>query len=81
VKYSVLDDIIDVTGRECAGSMTYGGVARAAAQAAIVIDDLASADPWRPRGIEIRGRAETVTEPQELIRIHPDRVIAWGLDE
>jgi pyridoxamine 5'-phosphate oxidase family protein len=38
-------------------------------------------DPWRPRGIEIRGRAETVTEPHELIRIYPDRVIAWGLDE
>jgi pyridoxamine 5'-phosphate oxidase family protein len=37
--------------------------------------------PRRPRGIEIRGRAETVTEPHALIRIHPDRVIAWGLDE
>ena len=80
VKYSALDHIIDVTGREFAGSMTYRDVARAA-QAAIVIDDLASTDPWRPRGIEIRGRAETVTEPHELIRIHPDRVIAWGLDE
>jgi pyridoxamine 5'-phosphate oxidase family protein len=71
VKYSVLDDIIDVTGRECAGSMTYGGVARAAAQAAIVIDDLASTDPWRPGGGETRSRAETVTEPQELIRSTP----------
>lgn len=70
VKYSVLDDIIDVTGRECAGSMTYGGVARAA-QAAIVIDDLASTDPWRPGGGEIRSRAETVTEPHELIRSTP----------
>ena len=29
-------------------------------RAAIVIDDLASTDPWRPRGIEIRGRAEAV---------------------
>jgi pyridoxamine 5'-phosphate oxidase family protein len=73
-------DSIDVTGREFARSKKYRDVARAA-QAAIVIDDLASADPWRPRGIEIRGRAETVTEPHELIRIHPDRVIAWGLDE
>jgi pyridoxamine 5'-phosphate oxidase family protein len=70
VKYSALRDIIDVTGREFAGSMTYGDVARAAAQAAIVIDDLASTDPWRPRGIEIR-RAETVTEPHELIRSIP----------
>ena len=26
-------------------------------RAAIVIDDLASTDPWRPRGIEVRGVA------------------------
>jgi hypothetical protein len=45
VKYSALDHIIDVTGREFAGSMTYRDVARAAAQAAIVIDDPANTDP------------------------------------
>jgi pyridoxamine 5'-phosphate oxidase family protein len=78
--HNPVHDSIDVTGREFARSKKYRDVARAA-QAAIVIDDLASTDPWRPRGIEIRGRAETVTEPHELIRIHPDRVIAWGLDE
>ncbi len=71
VKYSALRDIIDVTGREIAGNITYGDVARAAAQTAIVIDDLASADPWRPGGGEIRSRAETVTEPHELIRSTP----------
>jgi pyridoxamine 5'-phosphate oxidase family protein len=73
-------DSIDVTGREFAHSKKYRDVARTA-QAAIVIDDLASTDPWRPRGIEIRGRAETISRPHALIRIHPDRVIAWGLDE
>jgi pyridoxamine 5'-phosphate oxidase family protein len=78
--HNPVHDSIDVTGREFARSKKYRDVARAA-QAAIVIDDLASTDPWRPRGIEIRGRAETVTEPHELIRIYPDRVIAWGLDE
>jgi pyridoxamine 5'-phosphate oxidase family protein len=41
-------------------------------RAAIVIDDLASTDPWRPRGIEIRGRAEAIAEPRPLIRIHPE---------
>jgi pyridoxamine 5'-phosphate oxidase family protein len=65
-----LDDIIDVTGREFAGSMTYRDVARAAA-AAILIDDQASKDPWRPGGGEIRGRAETVTEPHDLIPSTP----------
>ncbi|MCW2915866.1 MAG: class putative F420-dependent enzyme, partial [Actinomycetia bacterium] len=28
---------------------------------AFAVDDLASVDPWTPRGIEIRGRAETHT--------------------
>jgi pyridoxamine 5'-phosphate oxidase family protein len=73
-------DSIDVTGREFARSKKYRDVARTA-RAAIVIDDLASTDPSRPRGIEIRGRAETISQPHALIRIHPDRVIAWGLDE
>ena len=48
-------------------------------RAAIVIDDLASTDPWRPRAVEVRGRAETVEEPRPLIRIHADRIVSWGL--
>jgi pyridoxamine 5'-phosphate oxidase family protein len=42
-------------------------------------DDLASVDPWRPRGIEIRGSAEVVDDPPR-IRIRPRRVVSWGLD-
>jgi pyridoxamine 5'-phosphate oxidase family protein len=44
----------------------------------LVIDDVLP--PWRPRGVEVRGQAEAVTEPQPLIRIHPQRIISWGLD-
>lgn len=55
---------------------------------AFVVDDIASRDPWVVRGIEVRGRAEALSdqEPQnsyssgEVIRIHPSRVISWGLD-
>lgn len=62
---------------------------------ALVIDDLATMDPWTPRGIEIRGRAETHTEGgQEIgerlgarfpfnrawIRVEPRRILAWGID-
>jgi pyridoxamine 5'-phosphate oxidase family protein len=32
------------------------------------------------RGIEVRGRAETLEPPQARIRIHPERVISWGLE-
>ena len=73
-------DSIDVTGREFEHGKKFRDVA-GAGTAAIVIDDLASTDPWRPRGIEVRGRAEAITESRALIRIHPDRVVAWGIDE
>lgn len=33
--------------------------------------------PWRPRGVEIRGRATTVGD---TIVIHPTRVTSWGMD-
>ena len=71
-------DTIDVSGHALARSKKFRDVARGG-RAAIVIDDLASVDPWRPRAVEIRGRAETVHEPQALIRIHPERVVSWGL--
>jgi pyridoxamine 5'-phosphate oxidase family protein len=44
-----------------------------------VVEDLASIDPWRPRGVEVRGRAEALSKPRQTIRIHPDRIVSWGL--
>ncbi len=72
-------DTIDVGGRQFEQSKKYRDVLRSG-RAAIVIDDLASVDPWRPRGIEVRGRADVVSDPGPMIRIHPDRVVSWGLD-
>jgi pyridoxamine 5'-phosphate oxidase family protein len=72
-------DTIDIGGRDFEQSKKYRDVRRSG-RAAVVIDDLASTDPWRPRGIEVRGRAEAVAEPQPLIRIRPDRIVSWGLD-
>jgi pyridoxamine 5'-phosphate oxidase family protein len=77
--YNAETDTIDIGGRNFAQSKKYRDVARTQ-RAAIVIDDLTSVDPWRPRGVEIRGRAEALEEPSAMIRIHPDRVISWGLD-
>ncbi len=72
-------DAIDVGGRDFAATKKFRDVARSG-HAAIVIDDLASTDPWRPRGIEVRGDAEAITDPQPLIRIHPGRIVSWGLE-
>jgi pyridoxamine 5'-phosphate oxidase family protein len=30
--------------------------------------------------VEIRGRAEAVERPEPLIRIHPDRIVSWGIE-
>ena len=77
--YNAARDSIDVGGSELERTKKFRDVARGG-RAAIVVDDLASTEPWRPRGIEVRGRAEALTLPTPLIRIHPERIVTWGLD-
>jgi pyridoxamine 5'-phosphate oxidase family protein len=67
------------SGGDFARTKKYRDVARTG-RAAIVDDDLASTDPWRPRGIEVRGRAEAIDGDRPLIRIHPERIVPWGLE-
>jgi pyridoxamine 5'-phosphate oxidase family protein len=76
--HNAASDTIDVTGYELEQSKKFKDVARNG-RAAIVIDDLESVDPWRPRAVEVRGRAEAIALPTPLIRIHPERIISWGL--
>jgi len=77
--YNAEFDTIDVGGHDLANTKKFRDVARSR-RAALVVDDLASTDPWQPRGIEVRGRAEAIEEPQQVIRIHPQRIVAWGID-
>lgn len=70
--------VIEITGRNFAATKKFRDVARTR-KAAIVIDDVLP--PWRPRGIEIRGRAEAIDHPEPLIRIQPERIVSWGVDE
>ena len=77
--YNDEHDTIDVTGRDFERTKKFRDVARTG-RAAIVIDDLASVDPWRPRAVEVRGRAEAIDDPRPLIRIHPERIVSWGIE-
>lgn len=70
-------DTIDVGGRDFATTKKFRDVARSG-KAAIVVDDVLP--PWQPRGIEVRGDAEAVDGPVPLIRIHPKRIVSWGLE-
>ncbi|MGH2956210.1 MAG: PPOX class F420-dependent oxidoreductase [Solirubrobacterales bacterium] len=76
--YNPEHDSIDIRGHTMVESKKYRDVQRSG-RAAIVVDDLASTDPWRPRGIEVRGRAEAVDGDRPLIRVHPERIVPWGL--
>jgi pyridoxamine 5'-phosphate oxidase family protein len=72
-------DAIEIGGFDLERTKKYRDVARTG-RAAVVIDDIASVDPWRVRGVEIRGRAEAIDKPRPVIRIHPERIVSWGIE-
>jgi pyridoxamine 5'-phosphate oxidase family protein len=84
--YNPATGTVDIGGHNMAASRKFRNVT-ASGKAAVVIDDTNG-----PRGIrclEIRGRAEAIEDPADsaaraqgaIIRIWPDRIIAWGLEK
>ena len=86
--YNEATGTIDIGGYAMGTTRKFANV-ESTGKASLVVDDIASLDPWTVRGIEIRGTAEALRdiEPstpyfsREIIRIHPTRVIAWGLND
>jgi pyridoxamine 5'-phosphate oxidase family protein len=85
-RYNEELDAVDIGGRNFAGSKKFRDVGKTG-RAAFVVDDVLP--PWRPRGVEVRGRAEVRSEggkeimenfAEEMIRIHPRRIVSWGVD-
>jgi pyridoxamine 5'-phosphate oxidase family protein len=49
---------------------------------AIVIDNLASTNPWKPRGVKIHGTAEIIEAGERSsLLITPQRLWSWGVEE
>jgi pyridoxamine 5'-phosphate oxidase family protein len=64
----------------------YLNVKKGNEQVALVIDDLISVDPWKPRGIRVNGTADIVTREGEFgkgeyVRIKPRISWSWGLSD
>jgi pyridoxamine 5'-phosphate oxidase family protein len=85
-RYNDEIDTIDIGGHNIAVTKKFRDVARTG-RAAFVVDIVLP--PWQPKGIEVRGHAETfpsggeVIGPQfapEMIRIVPERIIGWGIE-
>lgn len=86
-RYNAELGTVDVGGMHVATTKKYRDV-QASGYAAIVIDDLASTDPWTPRFLEIRGRAEAIPDGGAhlgpgfggaFIRIYPEKVNTFGI--
>jgi pyridoxamine 5'-phosphate oxidase family protein len=86
-RYNAELDTIDVGGHDFVRRKKYQDVQRNP-RVAFLVDDLASVNPWRPRGIEVRGEAEVLTSGGEalgpgfapdMFRIRPRRIVSWGI--
>mgnify|MGYP001400439903 CR=1 FL=1 len=87
-RYNAELGTIDIGGRAMGASRKFRNVA-ARPGVAFVVDDIVSYQPWQVRCVEIRGHAEALSDQPpprpgfsaEIIRIHPDRILAFGLDD
>lgn len=88
-RYNAETGTIDCGGFDLAATRRYQDV-QANSWVAIAIDDLASANPWRPRAVMVRGTAQTFEDGgQEVfnpgfggawMRITPTSISSLGLD-
>jgi pyridoxamine 5'-phosphate oxidase family protein len=85
-RYNPELDTLDLGGIGMGHSKKFRD-ARDQRQVAFVVDDVLP--PGQPRGIEVRGVAEVLGEggqalgpgfDAEMIRLHPTRIVAWGID-
>lgn len=87
-RFDPASDTIAIGGHDIARTKKVRD-ARANPRAAFLVDDLVSTDPWRVRGIEIRGTVEVFDAGGERLRpgfdgawlrITPHRIVSWGIN-
>ncbi|MEI8050769.1 MAG: PPOX class F420-dependent oxidoreductase [Actinomycetes bacterium] len=81
VTFEVEGDDIITAGFDITRTVRYRNI-QSNPQVTVVIDDLATMDPWSPRGIKIIGSASIEdgdNSPQ--FRIMPEVIISWGVND
>jgi pyridoxamine 5'-phosphate oxidase family protein len=88
-RYNAELDVIDIGGRFLSKTKKFRNI-QTNPSVSMVIDDVLP--PWQPRGVEIRGTAQTLPTggkalygpnyemDDAIIRITPVQIIGWGLD-
>lgn len=75
--YNATHDTIDIGGHDLRRTKKFRDIERDG-RVAVVIDDVLP--PWQPRGVEVRGQAKALRSPEPLIRVHPERIVSWGIE-
>ena len=91
INFQVSEDgqVIEIGSRGMTTSKKWRDL-QANSRVAFVVDDLASVDPWAPRGMEIRGRATLHNDggverfgagwDPAWIGVAPHRIVSWGIE-
>ncbi|MBC8099467.1 MAG: PPOX class F420-dependent oxidoreductase [Armatimonadetes bacterium] len=72
---------IYISGRSIEKTLKFKNIMAGKSLVAIVVDDLETVSPWKPRGIKIHGRAEIVALPGSgsVIKLTPITHWHWGI--
>ena len=71
-----------ISGFDIPKTLKYKNVQAGNDLVALVLDDLASVNPWTPRGIKIHGKAEIIEKDgRKVLLITPLRLWSWGIEE
>lgn len=88
-RYNPDTDTIDVSGHNGFARRKKWRDVQHNPRVAVVIDDIASVNPWKVRGVEVRGTVEVLQTggetvvpgfDPEMFRITPKRIVSWGLE-
>ena len=81
VGFGIVGDALVSGGLDITKTIRYRNL-RENPRATMVIDDLASVEPWTPRGVKVRGPATIESHEDGLrIRIDPEVIWSWGINE
>ena len=63
----------------------YSNITKGNRRVSLVVDDLASVEPWRPRAIKVSGTAEVMEHDGmfgkgDYFRITPKVSVSWGIE-
>lgn len=67
------------SGWNLQGSLKFRNI-RDNERVALVIDDLVTVRPWRPRGVEVRGIARVEENENGIyVKVTPEKKVSWGI--